>query len=744
MAGERRHCGPQRAILLVAAALCARLATAAPPTEVTGAQVKHALERGVAAIREQQLADGSWSESYYPGGVTCLATLALLQAEQPVDSDTVAAALRYIRDVPNEHTYVVSLKAMVLAKADAKGFRPEVEAAAKWLAGAQNRSGLWGYSAEGERFDHSNSQFALLGLDAASEAGVAVPRAVWEHALQAVIRTQNNDGGWAYQATGTSYGSMTAAGVSDLLILARDFDQGREHGFHDGAAPNCSHYRVTRSLAKGLEWLGRNFQAGRNPGRGDLLHYWLYGVERCGILSGQKYFGPHDWYRAGATILVRTQGASGQWDNSVVETCFAVLFLAKGHMSLVVQKLQWSNDEAWTPDRYDVEHLIRFIGDALGQPIAWQVVPLDAPLEEWLAAPLLYVSGHTFPKLTSEQRMKFRRYIELGGTILAEACCGRAEFQRGFEDFAAATFPEVPLHELGAEHAVYRVLHAVKPYGLKGIDLGCRTSVIFSPRDLSCLWEQAHVPELSDAAFQLGANIAAYAVGRRPLHDRLDVVLVPKTTEEAAETTRPAPGALRLAQVVYEGDWRPFPGALRNLAELLRDQLNMDVVTEARQIRLTDESLYLCPVLVLSGHFGFELSAAERDALAAHLRRGGFLLAEACCGTEPFDGALRRVLQEMFPGLTLERLPPDHPIFAGKPGFDVTTVRYSPDVVREHPKVSAPELWGLRIDGRLAVVYSPYSVSCGLSGPAFDGCWGLTSDDARRLAANIVLYALTH
>ena len=183
MAGERRHCGPQRAILLVAAALCARLATAAPPTEVTGAQVKHALERGVAAIREQQLADGSWSESYYPGGVTCLATLALLQAEQPVDSDTVAAALRYIRDVPNEHTYVVSLKAMVLAKADAKGFRPEVEAAAKWLAGAQNRSGLWGYSAEGERFDHSNSQFALLGLDAASEAGVAVPRAVWEHAL---------------------------------------------------------------------------------------------------------------------------------------------------------------------------------------------------------------------------------------------------------------------------------------------------------------------------------------------------------------------------------------------------------------------------------------------------------------------------------------------------------------------------------------------------------------------------------
>ena len=42
---------------------------------------------------------------------------------------------------------------------------------------------------------------------------------------------------------------------------------------------------------------------------------------------------------------------------------------------------------------------------------------------------------------------------------------------------------------------------------LEGIDFGCRTSVLFSPNDLSCLWEQANVPKLSEKAFQLGANL---------------------------------------------------------------------------------------------------------------------------------------------------------------------------------------------------------------------------------------------
>lgn len=181
-----------------------------------------------------------------------------------------------------------------------------------------------------------------------------------------------------------------------------------------------------------------------------------------------------------------------------------------------------------------------------------------------------------------------------------------------------------------------------------------------------------------------------------------------------------------------------------HLAEFLRSDVNLDVVTQYRPVRLTDPELYTCPILYMAGHYDFKLSAAESAALAAHLRRGGFVLVDNCCGPEPFDTAFRTMVREVFPDSILAPLPADHPIFHGRPGFDMTTVSYGPDVRREQPDLNEPRLWGLEIDGRLTLVYSPFALGCGLDGRAFDGCWGLVSEDARRLAANIVLYALTH
>jgi hypothetical protein len=219
---------------------------------------------------------------------------------------------------------------------------------------------------------------------------------------------------------------------------------------------------------------------------------------------------------------------------------------------------------------------------------------------------------------------------------------------------------------------------------------------------------------------------------------------LPSRAEQAEQAGPPPLDAFRLAQIVYEGDWRPFPRALANLARFLQAELGFDVVTQERHVRLTDEDLKHAPLLYLAGHYDFTFSPAERQALRAHLQRGGFLIADACCGSEPFDSAFRRLMAQTFPGSTLERLPDDHPIFTGRPGFDVQHVAYSEDIERKHPDLKKPVLWGLRIDGRLAVVYSPYSLSCGLNGPVFDGCWGLASDDAKRLAANIILYVLSN
>lgn len=735
--------------------------------QVGGDDVRRAIERGVAYLRREQVAHGGWLEQHYPGGETALATFALLTAGEPPGAPHMRRALERVRDTPNEHVYVVSLKILALTAADAEGYRDEILAAARFLVLAQTEGGLWGYTRGGPRWDHSNSQYALLGLHAAAEAGVPIPGGVWAQARARVIASQNDDGGWAYRTVGHSYGSMTAANVCNLVILGGTIALPMETRFENGMAPRCGKYAGNGPLLGGLRWLANNFRVDQNPQRGgSFQHYWLYAAERAGMLTGRQYFGAHDWYRAGAEELVRTQNADGSWGRRagrapLVETSFGLLFLAKGHKPLLIQKLEWSRGDEWNLDRHDVQHLVEFIGDKLGEPTAWQVVAFDQPLEDWLAAPLLYVQGHEFPRWNEAQRAKVREYVEKGGTVLFEACCGREAFATGMEAFAAQTFPDAPLRELDAGHPIFRSYYELPRRRLHGIDVGCRTSVIFSPNDLSCLWEQQHVPLQSEEAFKLGTNIAAFATGRQALRDRLDVVTVPENAGEDQVAAKVPPGlALRLAQVVYDGDWRPDAGALVGLAEFLRDEGGLDVVTQYATVRLEGERLGRHPILYLTGHFGFELTSQERAALAEHLRRGGFLLADACCGREAFDASLRRLVRQMFPDQALEQLAPDHPVLRGQPGFRIDAVTYKDEEARRSPVASrgasgpaaprdpdradTPELWGLAIEGRLAVVYSPYALGCGLDGHRCYNCRGLSDDDARRLAANAVLHALTH
>lgn len=734
---------------LIAAILAVVCLPSLAPAQVDGKRVQRAIDRGVHYLRRIQLADGRWPERYYAGGESALATFALLVAGQSPDAPNMRAALEQVRKTPNEHVYVVAIKILALTKADPTKYALEIRDAARWLARAQVEAGLWGYGMGGQRWDHSNSQYALLALHAAAEAGVSLPGSVWARARGRVLNTQNDDGGWSYRGTGASYGSMTAANVSNLVILGSTIALPMERTFENGVAPHCGRYRGNRPLINGLGWLGRNFRTDQNPGHGtSFLNYWLYAVERAGILSGRRYFGTNDWYRAGAARLVRTQNGDGSWGNGggglpIPDTAFALLFLAKGHKPLLIQKLQWSDDERWDPDRHDVEHLIDYIGDKLGEPTAWQVVEFDSPLEDWLAAPLLYVQGHTFPEWNEAQRKKVREYVEQGGTILFEACCGRQAFVDGARAFLTQAFPEAPLRELDAGHPIFRAHFDLPPRRLLGIDVGCRTSVLLSPNDLSCLWEQKDVPVLSEAAFRLGTNIAAFATGRQALRDRLDVVTVPEDPSVSASAA-PIGSALRLAQVVYDGDWRPDAHSLVHFAEFLHDKLALNVVTAYQAVRLDSEQLSSCPILYMTGHFPVSFSVAERSALAEHLRRGGFLFADACCGREAFDKSFRALMKETFPDNPLERLPADHPIFRGQPGFPMTRVGYKEAVQAESPDLDEPELWGVTIDGRLVVVYSPYAIGCGLDGHVCYNCRGLINSDARKLAANIVLYALTN
>ena len=71
--------------------------------------------------------------------------------------------------------------------------------------------------------------------------------------------------------------------------------------------------------------------------------YYLYAVERVGMLFDTPMIGRKDWYFDGAKWLLEQQGANGSWDqnrlfanpsNPTYDTCFAILFLKKATKGL--------------------------------------------------------------------------------------------------------------------------------------------------------------------------------------------------------------------------------------------------------------------------------------------------------------------------------------------------------------------------------------------------------------------------
>jgi hypothetical protein len=76
--------------------------------------------------------------------------------------------------------------------------------------------------------------------------------------------------------------------------------------------------------------------------------------------------------------------------------------------------------------------------------------------------------------------------------------------------------------------------------------------------------------------------------------------------------------------------------------------------------------------------------------------------------------------------------------------FDTVRVQYTAFVRETSPNLDTLTLYGAKTGDRLSVVYSPFDIGCALERQPSYGSRGLLTPDAFRVAANIVLYSLTH
>jgi uncharacterized protein DUF4159 len=141
-------------------------------------------------------------------------------------------------------------------------------------------------------------------------------------------------------------------------------------------------------------------------------------------------------------------------------------------------------------------------------------------------------------------------------------------------------------------------------------------------------------------------------------------------------------GSFNFCRVMFSSNRREkqgwstdYPGADLNFSTRLSELTKVDVkmtrdnhgdeIPDAVVVRLTDDSLFRCPFVLMEDAGTAEFSEAEVARLREFLLKGGFLLAADYHGTfarEQFDEEIGRVLPHgLYPIVDLT--PPDHPMW---------------------------------------------------------------------------------
>ena len=368
MTAARRTLNAKRIPTLLATCVCllglGSTSHADDPAPTT-AEVDAAIARGVAFLKEEQSPRGNWSYRYnldHTLGITALAGLALMENGVDPSDRAIGKATEVVTVLAkrSDQTYDLSLAILFLARVQKGTSGPNdrlIRRLATRLANGES-GGMWTYtvplvdeedgatttkqSPSSRRRsrsrpaprDSSSTQFALLGLWAASRHGFDPNeplRAIDQH----FRGSPNNDGRWGYTPGDESRNAMTCAGLMGLAIAA--------------ARPELAERQTARArgaalvadpvFAQALKAVSRD---ARGLDRGSDIYY-LWSLERVSVALGLRDLDGFDWYAAGARELLRRQRRGGEWPEegwgTLPNTCLALLFLRKANLAFELDRV---------------------------------------------------------------------------------------------------------------------------------------------------------------------------------------------------------------------------------------------------------------------------------------------------------------------------------------------------------------------------------------------------------------------
>jgi hypothetical protein len=745
-------------------------AHASARADVDPNRIDEALNRASSWLYKQQTIDNTWEKEFenhgdQKTGQTALAVYALLVSGESHQDPRIVKAVEFLKKTDTTGVYALGMRCQLWLRLPQtpetkRAIAKDAKVLLNSIIAQGDGRGFYAYNTGLKPWSHSRAQYAVLGMWAAAQAGVEVPDAFWRLVEKSWIEHQDSAGGWSYKFPPNDQypitPGMTAVGVATLFIT-QDYLHAEDFARAGGTPDNPY-------IDRGMKWMIDNFSKVATDEKypRDFPYSTLYAVERIGVAGGLKYFGTIDWYDKGASWLLGKQYAAGNWPSelgsSVVSTSLAMLFLSQGRAPIALNKLDYTRAGAgagaddgagagasagkpapWNQRPRDVANVSRFIGKQLERDIKWQTVNLPAPFQDWLDAPILYISGDEPLAFDETAKQKLRQFVEAGGLVLGNADSQSKPFSTSFSKLGQELFPAYEFRELPSEHVIYtnqqfpRSRWKSKPSVL-GLSNGVRELMLLVPQaDPARAWQMQAVASHPDH-FELASNIFLYCTDSKNLRKRGESHVV--TRNAGLKSVR----SIKVARLKHSGNWDPEPRGWRRLADLMHNRNR--IALEVSGVELETGSLDGFKFAHMTCTSKIALSDAARTTLKTFVESlGGTLIVDAAGGSSDFASSIEQQLAEMFPGSSLVQVPKDNKLFTSgaKP---MTTFGYRPFAGRVLGELKdEPRLRGIEVNGRLAVIFSREDLSAGLVGQTVDGVIGYDPATATEIMSRILMYS---
>ncbi|MEI6647681.1 MAG: DUF4159 domain-containing protein, partial [bacterium] len=181
----------------------------------------------------------------------------------------------------------------------------------------------------------------------------------------------------------------------------------------------------------------------------------------------------------------------------------AIKFIDKPESSAdKVAMVQVIYDGVWKTRHAGLSVILQTFNLKTDVPVKYTVKEMRLTDTAIFNAPLLYLTGHENFTLNKGEAVQLKKYLDNGGFLLAEACCGRKGFDLAFRKIMADLYPGSSLRDISQGNVIFSMPNDVQRVGvtpvlqqalgtavthprLEGVEVNGHIAVIYSPYGMS-------------------------------------------------------------------------------------------------------------------------------------------------------------------------------------------------------------------------------------------------------------------